>query len=192
MKAIEALSRLKEGNKRFVENQLNRVAADQTTKQALVKGQSPYAIILSCADSRVVPELMFNAGMGELFVVSVAGNVANTSSLASMEYAVAHLGTRLIVVLGHQNCGAVTAAVQGGDNGPNINHLLDYIKPAIEGSSNPNAVDEVIRKNAELTKKVIIRDSEIIRKAVDAGKVEVVQAYYHLDSGKVEFINNSL
>ena len=124
MTALEVLSKLKEGNQRFVENQLKNVPVDQTTKTELVKGQSPYAIILSCADSRVVPELIFNAGMGELFVVRVAGNVANTSSLASMEYAVAQLGTPIIVVLGHQNCGAVTAAVQGGDNGPNLNHYL--------------------------------------------------------------------
>jgi len=187
MTAHDALSRLKEGNQRFVENQLENIAVDQVTKDELVKGQSPYAIILSCADSRVVPELMFNTGMGELFVVRVAGNVANTSSLASMEYAVAHLGTQLIVVLGHQNCGAVTAAVEGGDNGPNINHLLEHIKPAIKGSSDPKAVDEIIRKNAELTTNVITGDSEIIKKAVDGGKVDIIPAYYHLDTGEVEF-----
>ena len=187
MNAHDALSRLKEGNQRFTKNQLENISVDQATKRELVKGQSPYAIILSCADSRVVPELMFNAGMGELFVVRVAGNVANTSSLASMEYAVAHLGSQLIVVIGHQNCGAVTAAVKGGDNGPNLNHLLEHIKPAIKGSSDPGAVDEVIRKNAELTMQVISRDSEIIRKAVDSGTVKIVPGYYHLDTGEVEF-----
>jgi len=188
MTAQEVLTRLKEGNQRFAEDKLDSVSVDQSTKNKLVNGQSPYAIVLSCADSRIVPELMFNTGMGELFVVRVAGNVANTSSLASMEYAVAHLGTPLLVVLGHQNCGAVTAAVQGGDNGSNLNHLLDHIKPAIKGSSNPNVVDEVIRKNIELTVKVISRDSEIIKKAVDSGAVEIVPAYYHLDTGKVDFL----
>jgi len=105
-----------------------------------------------------------------------------------MEYAVAHLGTPVIVVLGHQSCGAVTAAVQGGDNGPNLNHLLEHIKPAIEQSVDPKAVDKVIRKNAELTVKIISKDSEIINKAVKNEKVKVLPAYYHLDSGKVEFL----
>jgi carbonic anhydrase len=190
MTAQEVLSKLTAGNQRFVENQLKNVTVDQNTKNELTKGQSPYAIILSCADSRVVPELIFNAGMGELFVVRVAGNVANTSSLASMEYAAAHLGTPVIVVLGHQSCGAVTAAVAGGDNGPNLNHLLGHIAPAIKESSDPDSVDSVIRKNAELTVKAIVRDSEIMTKAVNNGKLTIVPAYYHLDSGKVEFLNS--
>lgn len=190
MIAQDVLTRLIEGNLRFVENQLEEVPVDQETKTELAKGQSPYAIILSCADSRVVPELIFNAGMGELFVVRVAGNVANTSSLASMEYAVAHLGTPVIVVLSHQSCGAVTAAVAGGDNGPNLNHLLEHISPAIKQASDPTSVDAVIRKNAELTVKVISNDSEIITKAVEEGKVKIVPAYYHLDSGKVEFLDS--
>lgn len=190
MKAQESLSKLIEGNRRFVENQLENIPVDQSTKTELVKGQSPYAIILSCADSRVVPELIFNTGMGELFVVRVAGNVANTSSLASMEYAVAHLATPVIVVLGHQNCGAVTAAVAGGDNGPNLNHLLGHLYPAIKVASDPTSVDEVIRKNAELTVKTIIKDSEIMTKAVGDGKLKIVPAYYHLDSGKVKFLSS--
>lgn len=188
MNAQDALIRLKEGNRRFVEDKLENVPVDQLTKSELVKGQSPFAIILSCADSRVVPELIFNAGMGELFVVRVAGNVANTSSLASMEYAVAHLGTPLILVLGHQNCGAVTAAVAGGDNGPNINHLLRHIDPAIKQSSDPEAVDEVIRKNAVMTVNTISKDSEIMTQALKQGKLKVIPAYYHLDSGMVEFL----
>lgn len=189
MTALEALSKLKEGNQRFVANKMEEVALDKSAKIELVQGQSPFAIILSCADSRVVPELIFNTGMGELFVLRVAGNVANTSSLASMEYAVANLDTPVIVVLGHQNCGAVTAALQGGDYGPNLNHLLGHITPAINEASDPTSVDEVIRKNAELTVKTISRDSEIIAKAVEEGKVKIVPAYYHLDSGKVEYPN---
>jgi len=190
MTAQDVLTKLKEGNQRFIKNQLENILVDQTTKAQLVKGQSPYAIILSCADSRVVPELIFDAGLGELFVVGVAGNVANTSSLASMEYAVAHLGSPIIMVLGHQSCGAVTAAVAGGDNGPNLNHLLEFIAPALKEVSDPTSVDEVSRKNAELTVKVITDDSEIIQKAVEEGKVKIVPAYYHLDSGKVEFLNS--
>ena len=188
MNMNELLQKLKDGNQRFVNNNLQHQAENQERREELVVGQSPYAIVLSCADSRVVPELAFDAGLGELFVVRVAGNVANTSSLASMEYAVAHLNTSLIVVLGHQSCGAVTAAVQGGDNGPNLNHLLHHIKPAIESVADPNSIDDVIRKNAELTVKTISSNSEIISKAVEEGKVQIIPAYYHLDNGKVEFL----
>lgn len=190
MTANDALSRLKEGNRRFVENTIQKAPVYHAIKSDLVKEQSPYAVILSCADSRVVPEMIFNAGMGELFVVRVAGNVANTSSLASMEYAVAHLDARIIVVLGHQNCGAVTTAVQGGDYGPNLNHLLSHISSAIKEASDATSVDEVIRKNAELTVRTISKDSEIIARAVEEGKVKIVPAYYNLDSGKVEFFKD--
>ena len=117
MTAQESLSRIKEGNARFVADKLDGKLQDSSRRDSLVKGQQPYAIILGCADSRVVPELAFDAGLGELFTVRVAGNIANTSSIASIEYAVAHCGSKLIVVLGHQSCGAVTAAIAGGDNG---------------------------------------------------------------------------
>lgn len=185
----EILQRLTAGNDRFVADKLKGKLNDGSRRNELLIGQEPFAIVLSCADSRVVPEMAFDTGLGELFVVRVAGNVANTSSIASMEYAVTHLGTQVIIILSHQNCGAVTAAVAGGDYGPNLNHLLEHISPAIKESSDPNSVDEVIRKNAELTVKVISKNSEIISKSVDAGKVEVVPAYYHLDSGKVEFLD---
>ena len=111
MTAQEALQRLKDGNHRFVKEQWEGKFNDSKRRNSLVDGQSPYAIVLSCADSRVVPELAFDTGLGELFVIRVAGNVANTESIASIEYAVAHLNTKLIMILGHQNCGAVTAAM---------------------------------------------------------------------------------
>ena len=97
----------------------------------MIDGQKPYAVILTCSDSRVVPELIFDTGIGELFVIRIAGNVASPSSIASIEYAVTHVDVKLIVVLGHQNCGAVTAALGGVDNGKNIDHLLNFIQPAI-------------------------------------------------------------
>lgn len=99
----EVLDRLHAGNKRFVADKLDGKLQDSSRRDSLTSGQSPYAIVLSCADSRVVPELAFDTGLGEIFVVRVAGNVANTSSIASIEYAVAHLGTPVIVVLGHQS-----------------------------------------------------------------------------------------
>lgn len=188
MTSEEVLTRLKEGNERYAADKLQRPLQDNQRKQELIDGQAPYAIILSCADSRVVPELIFDAGLGELFVVRVAGNIANTSSLASIEYAVAHCGSKAIVVLGHQSCGAVTAAVNGGDNGYNLNHLLSHITPALAASGENASIEEVVKKNAELTVGHLSSRSDIIKKAVEAGDVKVVSAYYNLDSGKVDFL----
>ena len=184
----EIIPRLKEGNQRFVADGLEGNLHDGPRREELTGGQEPYAIILSCADSRVVPELAFDTGLGELFVVRVAGNIANTSSLASIEYAVDHVGSQVIVVLGHQSCGAVTAAMKGGDNGYNLNHLLAHIAPAINASSPVASVNDVVKKNAELTTMELLSRSEIIRSFVAKGEVKIVPAYYNLDSGKVEFL----
>ncbi|MEL6655184.1 MAG: carbonic anhydrase [Bacteroidota bacterium] len=184
----EVLDRLHAGNKRFVADKLDGKLQDSSRRDSLTSGQSPYAIVLSCADSRVVPELAFDTGLGEIFVVRVAGNVANTSSIASIEYAVAHLGTPVIVVLGHQSCGAVTAAIAGGDNGYNLNHLLSHVAPAIAASSEGAAVNDVVRTNAKLTVEELQGRSAIIDGAVKEGKLKVVPAYYNLDSGKIDFL----
>lgn len=185
----ESLKRLTAGNVRFIEDNLQSNLQDSARRNTLTKGQNPFAIILSCSDSRVVPELAFDTGLGELFTVRVAGNIANSSSIASIEYAVAHCGAKLIVVLGHQSCGAVTAAVTGGDNGVNLNHLLSHITPAINASDKDASANEVAVKNAELTVKELLNKSSIIRKAVQTSDVNIVAAYYHLDSGKVNFLN---
>lgn len=182
------LDRLKEGNSRFAEDKLDGRLQDSKRRDELTSGQQPFAIVLSCADSRVVPELAFDTGMGELFVVRVAGNVANNSSIASMEYAVAHCGSQVIVVMGHQSCGAVTAAMSGGDNGHNLNHLLSHITPALAASNGSTDVTEVVKINAKMTADELLTRSSIIRDAVNAGKVKIVPAYYNLDSGKVDFL----
>lgn len=188
MEIQEVLSRLEAGNARFVEDKLDGRLQDSNRRDELTSGQSPYAVVLSCADSRVVPELAFDAGLGELFVVRVAGNVANTESIASIEYAIAHLGSPVIVVLGHESCGAVGAAIQGGDNGYNLNVLLAQITPAICACEDGAAVNTVVKKNAELNADELLSRSGIIKGAVDAGKLKIVPAYYNLDSGKVEFL----
>ncbi len=184
----DVIQRLKSGNERFVADHLDGKLQDSKRRDILVGGQEPYAIILSCADSRVVPELAFDTGLGELFVVRVAGNIANNSSIASMEYAVAHCGSKVIVVLGHQSCGAVTAAVNGGDNGHNLNHLLYHITPAIHKAGEGASITEVVRTNAIMTAEELMNRSTIIREAAEAGKIKIIPAYYHLDSGKVEFL----
>ena len=128
MEWSKALSLLKEGNKRFVENSLtNHKDCLVTARERNALKQKPFAVILSCADSRVVPELAFDVGIGELFVIRVAGNVANKHTIASIEYAVAILDVNIIVVMGHESCGAITAAMQGKDmESKNLNYLISY------------------------------------------------------------------
>ena len=184
----DIIEKLKAGNTRFTNDQLERQFQDAGRRTELTGGQAPHTIVLSCADSRVVPELAFDAGLGELFVVRVAGNIANSSSLASIEYAVAHCHSKVIVVMGHQSCGAVTAAMAGGDNGYSLNHLLSHITPAITASEDGASVNDVVKKNAQLTVGELVKRSEIISNAVSNGTVKVVPAYYNLDSGKVDFL----
>lgn len=190
MNQSEILDRLKSGNQRFMSDSLERKAQDAARRKELTGGQSPFAIILSCADSRVVPELAFDSGLGELFVVRVAGNIANTDSMASIEYAVAHLKTQVIVVLGHEACGAVTAAVSGGDNGYNLNHLLCQIQPAIAQTEDCSDVNNVVKNNAKQVAKDLVNRSEILSQAAKSGDLKIVPAYYNLGSGQVDFFEN--
>lgn len=184
----EIKQRLQDGNARFVEDKLDGKLQDTTRRTELTAGQQPFAIVLSCADSRVVPELAFDTGLGELFVLRVAGNIANTETIASIEYAVAHCGSKAIVVMGHQSCGAVTAAMGGGDNGYNLNILLSQITPAIAASPEGAHVNDVVKTNAKMTADDLVNRSKIIGDAVRSGDVEIMSAYYNLDSGKVEFL----
>lgn len=188
MSIDQILQRLEAGNARFVADKLDGKLQDSSRRTSLTSGQEPYAIILSCADSRVVPEFAFDSGLGELFVIRVAGNVANTSSVASIEYAVANLKTSVIVVLGHESCGAVTAAIAGGDNGPNLNTLLGYIQPAKAKAASED-VNDVVRANASHVAEDLVSKSEIIRKAVESGEVKIVPAFYELGSGAVRFLD---
>lgn len=190
MAIADTIQRLKDGNDRFINDTLEGKLKDASRRSDLTGGQQPFAIVLSCADSRVVPELAFDTGLGELFVVRVAGNVANTSSMASIEYAVAHCGSKLIVVLGHQSCGAVTAAVNGGDNGYNLNHLLSHVAPALSAANDGDSVNDIVKINAKLTAQELQNRSSIIGKAVASGDVRIVPAYYNLDTGKVDFLED--
>lgn len=184
----QIIERLKTGNANFVADKLDGKLQDSSRRNEVTGGQSPHTIVLSCADSRVVPELAFDSGIGELFVIRVAGNVANTSSIASIEYAVAHLGSQVLMVMGHQSCGAVTAAAAGGDNGPNLNHLLAHIEPAVKACAEGTEVNDIVKKNAQMVAEDLKSKSTIIKEAVDSGKVKLVSTYYNLDSGKVDFL----
>ena len=189
MEINEIIKRLKEGNKRFVSDTSERKLQDSTRRELLAAGQSPFAVILGCADSRVVPEIVFDTGLGELFTVRVAGNVANIASLASIEYAVAVLKVTVILVQGHTACGAVSAAVDGGDLGYNLNLLLTHIKPAIDQTSSGN-LDDIIKKNAELNAEELVKRSEILSEAVKSGQIKIIPTFYNLESGEVEFLGS--
>lgn len=185
--ATASLERLAAGNARFVADEVTGAGRNQSRRSELTGGQSPWAVVLSCADSRVAPELLFDTGLGDLFVIRVAGNVANTSSIASIEYAVAHMGTPVIVVLGHQSCGAVVAALEGGDHGPNLNHLLAYIADGL-GEGDDRSAAAVVRRNATHVAQELAQRSSIIGGAVDDGKVRLVSAVYSLEDGSVTWL----
>lgn len=186
-KAIKSsLDRLKQGNSNFVNDKLTNSKRDNDYRKSLMIGQNPFAAILTCSDSRIVPEIIFDKGLGELFVIRVAGNVANPSSIASIEYAIANLNLNLIVVLGHQNCGGVTSATISGDFGKNLNYLLKHIDPAID-KANSKVIDDIAIINAKLTAEKLFDDSAIISDAVTNKKIEIIPAFYSIETGKVDF-----
>jgi len=196
--ADEALQKLIEGNQRYVGYQMTgQKRCDASTRQSLTKGQSPYAIILSCADSRVPPEIVFDKGLGEIFVVRVAGNIPDPVVLGSIEYAAEHLGSPLVVVLGHERCGAVTAAVDAkGEPEGNIGAIIKTIAPAVglaekeaKGKDKAELVEAAIDFNIKLVCDSLVKQSTVIKHLVDEGKLKIVGAKYDLDDGKVRLFD---
>lgn len=185
-----ALARLTEGNKRFVAGTLTHNAPTAQQWAELSKGQHPFAIVLACADSRLAPEIIFDQGLGDLFVLRNAGNLSDPHVLGSMEYAVEHLGVRLIVVLGHSKCGAVTAAVQGGEAPGHIKAIVEDIAPAVSmGKQKPgDPLDNAIRISAKFTADAISQSEPILGPAVKSGQLMVVTARYDISTGKVELL----
>lgn len=188
--AEEALNILKAGNKRFVSGKLLHPNHCEESRQNLATGQEPIATVLSCADSRVPPVDIFDQGLGDIFVVRVAGNIIGDHSLGSIEYAVKHLHTPLVIVMGHSCCGAISAVASGAALEGHIATLGPAIQTAIksveetEGNLITNASQELAK---QISKK--IADSEpIISDLVKEGKVKVVPAFYELESGKVLFL----
>jgi carbonic anhydrase len=181
------------GNKRFVAGKTR--AYDAIALRAkLASGQQPHVIVLSCSDSRVSPELVFDQSLGDLFVVRTAGNVADPVGLGSIEYAVDHVHSTVLVVLGHQKCGAVIAACSG-DKMPsrNLEAIMDKIDPAVTRAktySKPDAlVEAAIKENVHQSAQDLLANSEIVRDAVKAGKLTVIEAEYQLASGEVVRLN---
>ena len=187
--AVDALARLRAGNERFVKDASAIVPLGPTTRQALATGQNPFATILSCADSRVPPEYIFNTGLGELFVIRAAGEVVDRSVMASLEYGAEHLHTPLLVVMGHGSCGAVKAAVdRAALQGPNLQFLVSAIRAGItRSSSERHELRAAILANVEQVINDALGGSQILRHAVQSASLQVVGAYYELSSGRVMF-----
>lgn len=189
-----ALKKLKEGNSRYSESLSVHPNLSMERRHETAGGQHPFAIILSCADSRVPPELVFDQGVGDLFVVRVAGNVVNDHVLGSIEYAVEHLGSSLIVVMGHEKCGAVKAAMDGGEAPGHIGSLIEAIQPVLERKRFDDSgetkleLDDVVRGNVERVAWQLKTSEPILTEFIKEGKLAVVGARYDLDDGNVEFI----
>ena len=183
------LQLLVDGNRRFVEGHL-RARDELPRRRELVNGQKPIAVIVSCSDSRVPPELVFDQDLGDVFVIRTAGEVVGDLELGSIEYAVEHLGTPLIIVLGHQGCGAVTAAVKGGHAEGHIAAIVKAIEPAVKESKDEpgDAIDNAVRANVRDVARTLRASDPILSHFVHDGKVKVVGGRYDLDSGKVELL----
>jgi carbonic anhydrase len=192
----EAMSKLQEGNARFTSGALKHPNQDQVRRSlTAAKGQQPFATVLGCSDSRVPVEVLFDAGIGDIFVIRVAGNVADIDEAGSIEYGVDHLGTPLLVVLGHTRCGAVTAVLQNAQLHGCIPTLVENCKPAIEKAkaahpelSGDALVDEAVKSNVLQVMDDLFKLSEAIRNRTKEGKVKVVGAIYDIESGKINWM----
>ncbi len=201
--AARALQRLQEGNQRFTQNVRSLdTAIGQAARTALAAGQNPFAIILSCSDSRVPSELVFDQGLGDLFVIRVAGNVVAPSLVGSVEFAAATFGTRLAVVMGHSRCGAIKATldfIQHDVNAPseNIHDIVDRCRPAVEsvvhaagpGVDKDRLVHEAVRANVRQSCAHLRHGSRLLERLIQEEGMLIVGAYYSLDTGEVEFFD---
>ncbi|OPX86812.1 MAG: Carbonic anhydrase [Pelotomaculum sp. PtaB.Bin104] len=190
--STEAKQLLIDGNKRFTENKLlNDDISDTRLKGLSTNGQHPFAVIVSCSDSRVPPEVIFDQGLGDIFVIRDAGNVIDPVVLGSVEYGAEHLHAPLIAVLGHEGCGAVKATVDGGETPGSIGAIVEKIKPSMEKAKSTGATSTALyEKTADENIKAAIaaiEKSHIIKELLDEKKVKIIGAKYHLETGEVVF-----
>ncbi len=201
--APDALQRLRDGNRRFVSGQAGSLStASRTHDASLSDGQNPFAIILACSDSRVPTELIFDQGFGDLFVIRVAGNVVAPSQIGSIEYAATQFGTRLVVVLGHSNCGAVVATLkelarEQAHRSPNLRAIVDRVRPAVEplleqpgNDDEASLVSAAVRANIRASVAQLSHGSLILELLVEGGQLSIVGGEYSLETGAVEFFEN--
>lgn len=200
--ALEALERLREGNRRFVSGVRSvESLMSQLRRGELVDGQEPFAVILGCSDSRVPVEMIFDQGLGDLFVIRVAGNIVAASQVGSVEFAAARFGTRLVVVLGHTRCGAIQATLDelqrpSDTQSRNLRSIVDRVRPSVEGllatelRHNPEALaKEAIRSNVRVSANYLRHGSEILEQLIQNDSLLVVGAEYSLETGAVEFFD---
>jgi carbonic anhydrase len=194
--ADEALARLREGNQRFVRGQARFPTIQKEILAELAKGQQPYATILGCSDSRVPPELLFDAGFGELFIVRVAGNVVSPEVFGTLQYAAVHLRTPLFVVLGHEGCGAVAAALaakfQGARDRSRIERLLENITPGLTGIDANASTEEMLKAGVEANVRWSMHqllETAEAKQRLQEGLMKLVGAVYELTTGRVRFLS---
>jgi len=199
---LEALERLREGNRRFAagSRSLNE-QADQLRRAETAQQQEPFAIILGCSDSRVPAELVFDQGVGDLFVIRVAGNIVAPSQIGSVEFAAEQFGTRLVVVLGHSRCGAVAATLEqlqkpAENQSPNLASIVERIRPSVEGllSSEPDddraaLIERGVRANVVASVEHLKHGSSVLEQLIESERLLVVGAEYSLETGEVEFFS---
>lgn len=189
--ADEAWEELMKGNERYIAGE--SADKDMVSRRVEVEsGQHPFVTVITCSDSRVPPELLFDQGLGDIFVIRTAGNVVGPIVLGSIEYGVEHLHTPLLIVLGHQHCGAVTAAVESEAEG-NIGTILEEIHPAVETAkgtekAGEELVEEAVDENVKLAIQNTLNQSSVVHELYESGELKIVGAKYFLDSGKVEII----
>jgi len=180
--ANSSLQKLMDGNKRFVEEKLQHPHQNAERRLELLNNQNPFAVILSCSDSRVPPEVIFDQGIGDLFIIRVAGNIISDEVLGSIEYTVEHLGVKLLVVLGHEKCGAVDGALSKKEFPEHISSLTNAIRPAIK---NITDLDEAVRANIKHVVEQLKTSKPILEEAFKEGHLDILGARYDFDDGTV-------
>ena len=188
--AADVLAELKAGNEHHATKHYQHPHQTAARQRELTTTQHPHATILSCADSRVAPEIVFDQGLGDLFDVRVAGNIAGDAEIASIEYAADHLGVPVLVVLGHQRCGAVTAATEPGEAPGHLPVLIAAIRPAVEQARGMpgDTIDNAVRINVENVVRQLTGSQPVLAGLTAAGRLQVVGAVYSLDTGKIEWL----
>jgi carbonic anhydrase len=186
----QALNRLIEGNRRYLFEKMSHPSGIEERRRELAKVQHPFAVVLGCADSRVPPEIVFHQGLGDLFVVRVAGNIVDDAILGSIEFAVENLGASAILVLGHERCGAVQAAIDGGEAPGHVGALITAITPAVESVKGlpGDGLDNAVCANVKVVAAALRNRSPLLEAAVQAGRLVIAGGRYDLDTGIVEIL----
>lgn len=197
--AEDALQRLREGNARFVSGDIEPGSQHYLVRrEQLAAGQEPFAIVVGCSDSRVPVEIVFDQGLGDLFVIRVAGNIVAPSQIGSVEFAATNLGTRLVVVLGHSKCGAVDAALRALASAsevasPNLRSIVDSIRPALEpliAEKGEVDIAEAVAANVRQSVARLRAGSSILQDLANSGEIKIVGAEYSIETGKVHFYDD--